>query len=368
MNDLGWIPKHLMYCAYFYAQHLDYLFEEGPDGHCFPVKNWDSISPDLPDYMSNIDARDFLSMGFQEFHDKRYEYKAPPSVAEPRDRMMACLKVISEGKKVISLSIDQCLALEDVDINVSLKDLQMPFPAVVIDIPNEYRSLRGLKDRFIVVHMSEEYRRLVICSFSGNLTDKWGNQSQSHPSDWMMAWPLKEEEDLSIEHLFNREVSGYKPREGATDLSSMRHVVFKTLRVALNTCLMMVYQGVVESDNKPTLQYNMALRKIMEANKKKKKKESKSLSKARGIVGGHFDKVYHFSKQMVSLFNKTEGEINHETGMSKGVKPHWRKAHFRMVACGKGRQDRRLTFIGRSFVNKHRFAGSMTDTTVLYKD
>lgn len=273
----------------------------------------------------------------------------------------ALFRTIQEGKKVISPTYEQAFKLSEVEARIKTEDFQMPFPSMIVEIPKGYCDAMSKRfnrhcPHYLLISKEEAHLTIVAAmdaEFQYSIQAKFGN--------------FKTMEDL----LSVKEDAG-----GEYDDNGERTMIHSLYRIAINTMILMVYSGVVEEVKKPSLSELKALLKIKKTRKRGKNATDKSYQRALATVGSR-TKQYRFCEQNLPLFTAKEvnvyqeDEVEDEGQEKRGSgnnKPHWRKAHFRYVACGKNWSERKLTFIERFFVGAKNFQGRMSETAVNFKD
>jgi hypothetical protein len=239
--------------------------------------------------------------------------------------VICTIEAIKHGKKIISPSYEQCLALENVEIKIPYEDFRMPFPALFVEFPHKY--YLSLLERFpgpcapnsAIILQREELGFICMAFLAAG----------DNPS--IVTTMNKKEVSGSIEdHLT------YLENKNEADDFREQKMIKVLQRVLFNYCLLLTNYGhkvIGHIDRKGRVN----------------PKEGEMV-----FVGLHqnIKKIY----KVIQYEDKG--------GTHAPVSPHWRSGHWRNQAYGEGLKLRRQRFIQPVFVRADRFGGNLGDTEV----
>lgn len=249
----------------------------------------------------------------------------------------------ADGLKAFCPTVEECLALAKVDLNITWSDYRQPFDTFVVVLPDGFFASdvsHGVGRPLAVVVRHDQTARLC-----GTLTACTGGENFSG-NYW---WGANSAE--SVESFLSRQ-----PSFNTTDAEESAHG--QATRIALNACLMLTQFGARH------LGYaSPGIVRDLEASLKKKKLPDRVRNANLAALKLTPD-IYAFD-QSVRL---CDYEGDHSSMGSGGceVKTHWRRGHWAKVACGTNRSDRRLVFRRPTMVNAHKFYGEKFNTTATY--
>lgn len=258
-------------------------------------------------------------------------------------------KCLGFGPKLFRPTREQCEALARTRVSVGFEDYRQPYPAVVIEFPEDYRRAvagrlgRAGCPRLLVAYHDEGRSGAVI------VLAIWHPPPGGEPITNVMV-PRPEYRDM--EDALARRVIG--PGDDPGDFAAAELAE----RLALNFCLMMTHLGVrVVGPLRPD-----------EARRHRKLARSRyTEERERGELLSVGDFTLLDFDQHVRLHDTIEPRAG--DGVPTGVrrKPHWRRGHWRMQPCGTGRAEKRLSFVRPVFVNLRLFGGDLGNTAVSYE-
>lgn len=231
---------------------------------------------------------------------------------------------LKHGPKVVRVAEEQYQALCNVDVNLELKDVQLPYPSVMVEMPPGH-----LHDWCLVHRYSDEV--LILTSMS-----------RDHASDvntLIRQW----EGHLAEEALEKHD----------DDLQNIAARNCQTLRVAVNILLCLVDRGFREEWLLPA-----------EAASDTRLAREFTPRGARAKVRlAEQPKLISFA-QVVKLHDSKSGASGH----SGAEMPfHWRRGHWRMQAYGARMQLRRRLYIAPCMVREDKLTVPASETSVTYE-
>ena len=263
----------------------------------------------------------------------------------------ALAKALASGPKLLRATSQQCRAMEHVDVNVSFSDYQQPYPAVFLELPNDYRKV--LEQRFaipcpkyVLSFHDVESQFIFVIAFTAFF------RSEGLPNIVVAALPPCPKYATVEDAL----------REGK-DLPADLQMGKIAQRISLNLCLLMTHYGVRE-DGPPNPGEAKALQRAIRRRKPSKADQARSqLAVMPTLIS--FKQEIKFCTEENRTTSNGDGIRIHGGGTPK--KPHWRRGYFRHQRIGPGRIETKLTFIPPVFVNSDHFGGDLKDTEVVYK-
>ena len=248
--------------------------------------------------------------------------------------LYAYSKALAEGPKLLCPTVDQCEALEYVDVNVSFDDYVQPFPTFLLELPEAYR--HTLTDRFgfecpelVLTH--HDARTKYILSFRSA-----GHAGHSTFHIMSPRWKTVEEALRFSD-------------ETGNDLDQCEVIQ----RVALNFGLLMTYYGVRNLGPVDPESHATHLRNARRRNRGK-------ADRARHLLDAEINLIEF--EQDVVVYDRQDTARTDSEGDGSSKRPHWRRGHFRRQFYGHARSSRKLIFVKPVLVNAHRFQGDVADT------
>lgn len=253
------------------------------------------------------------------------------------------VKVFAHGPKVFCPTAEQLRLLGEMTLNVPIGEYVQPFETFVIELPPEFVDTHIIpcdtvptqRPLFSILHYKDGSILHALYMDAMSSLKAWFHpcDPESEVEDWFSAYDC---------------APGVDPEE---------HKLEETVRrCALAYALLLDEVGVRKRGPAQPGQY-AALRKTADKNNQHSTKAREQL---------RVQPMLYELKQDVKLYTtvETAAQLGEPTGRT--VTPHHRRGHYRHVACGPGRSERRRTRIPPCFVNKHLFLGSMADAKVRY--
>jgi hypothetical protein len=221
-----------------------------------------------------------------------------------------CAEIRRSGVKVFRPSLQQCVALEHVAIDLKLAEYRQPYPAIIVEYPHDYAAMRQIKFPFSICY---------------------------HGNEMLMVW--RRHDELMDDTL----VSSIKDRTIEDALGTRLEGSFCELpckeatRAAINCCLIL--------SNYPIETHNLLRADLVRANRERARRD-----------GRHYLPPQELTLIQHIDFHEESSEPEHPTGLQLGdsrhrSKAHWRKGHWRRQPVGPGRQQMKLIFIKPILVN-----------------
>lgn len=244
--------------------------------------------------------------------------------------MYAISHWLLDGPKLFQPSADQCESMEQVDVGLRLSEYAQPYPALYVDFPDErYNPFVG-----VLCHHTPQF---LTCSL----------MSGGHQND--------------IVTTVSRRL-GDRPIEDAlqhfdSTCADTADVAVLAMRVALNSCLLLADYG---ASKRPMLP------KQLEDDRRLAREQTERGERARYRVRTSLS-VVTFAQDVKLHDEERRSARTSAEPTGREVGPHWRRGHWAMLACGKGRTERRRTFRRPTLVRGDLFVGQESDTTVTYR-
>lgn len=226
--------------------------------------------------------------------------------------------ILADGPKLFEIPPEMIDDLNQIAIPLVVKDYCQPFPACVVRSGDEYHYC-------LVV---EGHPLIVTCN--NGVIDFIG----------MMNQDATVEDYLSGSSVWSHEQGGMAKTQDADDVIAPHH-----FRATFNFLLLLMAGGFNEvTDRKRT-------------NKKRRDTPDKYLVPRK------------YRPQNIKLWQKRLIDATcPQDGHGSKKSPHWRRAHWRHVAVGKGRVRRELRLFPAVLVNKDHLAVDSADTSYVVKD
>lgn len=230
---------------------------------------------------------------------------------------------LGQGPKVFCPSVEQCKALENVEINLSLADYEQPYETllVVADYPPFNSAL---------CHFRKSIPMLNIVLNS---------EGRQYDITTTIVSVKKDIEDA---------VTKYDPDCRFTDAAML------LMRVAINSCLALVNYGHHSKYLFP---------KEIESDQRLAREKTERGERARKRLSLAVQQV-SFS-QDIRLHSVSS--MHESSGSGREISPHWRRGHWRMQACGASRSNRKRIFIKPMMIKQYLFTGDVANTTAVYR-
>jgi len=255
-----------------------------------------------------------------------------PPTGRARALLLALSTWIGQGPKIARPSVEQCRALEQVEVRLSLDEYTQPYPVLAVDLPD------GLYPPFraVLLQWLPETPCLGVHVFSTNLTDDISTMIRKDGK------PL--EASLSV--------------YDATVESHLVPQCLKLQRAAVNLALAMSHFG-------STAEYLLPNDVSRDRTVARKHAGTPKGKAAQERLPLHV-KLVEF-RHDVELFRAEPGVRLGAVGSGGEKGCHWRRGHWRMQPCGLHHAERRRIFIKPILVRADLFVGDVSDTTTVYQ-
>lgn len=275
-------------------------------------------------------------------------------VEGPRDffsllELYITTRVFSGGPKIFRPTAEQLKLLAEMQLNIPFSEYAQPFETMVIELPQDFCDTHVIPNpedcrKYIdspttrpvlsVLHLERGTLVHSVCTDVFTSMKSWYHPpATGELEEWMTA-------------VYTDDCT---PEE--QDMESL------VRRCALAYALLLDETGVKKLGPAQPGRY--------EAWRRTAEKRNEHSASARSQMRVH--PIVYELDQKVELYRTVEHE--HELGEPTGrtVTPHWRRGHWRMVACGPKHSLRRKVRIPHVFVNRHLFVGSMADAKATYE-
>lgn len=220
--------------------------------------------------------------------------------------------ILTQGPRVFRPTYQQCLAVEQVEVGVPLRDYRQPYEVMLIDLPSEYATARGAESPYLVYRSHDALFGYLLIPPSGEIYFFLSDANRVL------------EETLS-------------DIAGDLDQERVRRVRLVE-RVVMNCCLLLTPYAhrLVDLGSRSAFRENQRRRR--------RRGDATPLRMPQEIrLVQHID--FHVEDRV--LPSATQG------GTGDSVQPHWRKGHWRRQAFGAGWTQQRLICIRPVLVNAH---------------
>jgi hypothetical protein len=261
------------------------------------------------------------AIGFADLHDMSLaEQRLRSTISQPL--LMAVSAVLAQGPKLFIIPPDVIDDLNQVDIPLKVADYSQPFPAIIVKSNDEYHFCVAVERRPVIVTCNDG-----IVDYSGMMQLERSIESYLSDDRLVLEFPTR---------------NGSVLKPDTADPAFLAH----RFRGTINFILLLMAGGF---QREPSRQYKM---------RRKHGGASKRL----------VPEIY--KPQNIKLWQTRLIDANYPKGegTGSGKTPHWRRAHWRRVAVGKGRVQRELRLMPAVLVNKNHLAVDMASTSYEVKD
>jgi hypothetical protein len=281
-----------------------------------------------------------------------------------------------EGVKTVNINQLDAEALENTRVTISLEDYNQPFSTMFVELP----------PKFYEKHVVECPQGGTI--FAGQVTPKLHyphlvglHHFKSDQLNYLIGTVyftsnqvftvlLNDHFDppLDLDQNIQRAFSDGRLWKDSEAISRDENgVAFLSLRIALNTLLILEGEGMKKLGPSNPKYYEKLVRNVRKARTRKDSKDK--IETAETLL--QQEPIYYTFDQKVVIYDRDDLETDPVSGVSGHVgyhvHPHWRSGHYRMQRYGVGNLLRKRIRIKPVMVNKHRFGGSPANTTAMYE-
>ena len=249
------------------------------------------------------------------------------------------------GIHELSIPYSHAQGLINTSLNLDVDQFTSMFPTMVVSFPNE---------------MHQEFADMGIDMPLGTI---FHHNPDSH---LLTVQHLYRTDEISFTSFFSKQFSGNEtmehslqkniqrdwidPAEGGLSDSRKKSITMAS-RLVINVVLLAQMQNAMmpatDSELDPRRDKVRRFARLVSETLPKGKKMPKT--------------TYWTFQPKLKTYNESS-TLKSGEGTGASVKPHWREGHWRRVAIGVGRVDRKWVHIPAVFVNYEKFAGSMGDT------
>lgn len=271
-------------------------------------------------------------------------------------------RTVFEGPRVFRPSIADCVAMENINPNISLNEYVQPYPVMVVEYPREYSEKRIVVGESITSATLVRYRpimTMITCNRDkdGNVGSIWTSTITSSGAELTQGLSKEYHSDISKGlNVLVSETNSWSPDTIYT--MDEKKLGLNCARIAINSMLLMSMFGC-----KPAGTDNDRYLARLERQLSKQKDRKKAADLRTEIKS--IPRIYSLD-QSIKL-RKTERSKNDHEPTGRIVSPHWRRGHIRMQACGPNASEHKKIFIAPVLVNAHLFGGDWSDTQVTYR-
>lgn len=236
---------------------------------------------------------------------------------------------LADGPKVFEPTLEQCEAMEQIEVKIALQDYAQPYTAMMIWLPEKYYPFES-----------------VICFKPPAGCFACISTSADHTHD---ITTIINTGNRTIEECLNRFDEDCTPDE--------QQMCKRVFRIAVNSCLCLMNFGCKREPQ---------FKKAFERDRQLASEKTTRGERARERLGTAIQIVSF--KQTVKLHDHPplpKGQPGEPTGCE--MTPHWRRGHWRMQRVGKGRAEVKRVLVKPTLVRADRFAGAASDTETTYR-
>lgn len=244
-----------------------------------------------------------------------------------------------KGPKLFRPTVEQCEAMEHVEVRIPMTDYAQPYEAMVVEFPEAYR--KSLEIRSKAMESGRKAPRHVFLRHWPETTvfysvARFGEEEVAYLFQDRPEFPTAEEA-LKIHH----------GKDGADQV-----IAEAMTRVCMNLCLLLTNHPTRVAPSNPT-----ALAKAQ------RRRDSN------GLNGYNFEARTHvhlitFDREVVVRGKQKKRPA--AGGTHASPQPHWRRGHWRNQPCGAGKTETRRVLIPPVFVREEELVGGLEQTSTTY--
>lgn len=244
------------------------------------------------------------------------------------------------GIHELNLSMDQAIGLINTDVNLDVDDFTSMYPLMIVNFPDE------LKD-----HYNKKGEMFPSLCFVRHDPEK----------GYLLLEFLQHPEHCDeVAHgcltFFPKKLSKFETIQDKLDSQQIKEVMLKTsidaTKLAINSILLAQRNNaMIRLDKGPNHPLQQQFRRTM---------------RGTGNFNLFPEATFWSFQPNLKTFNSESKNNNTISEIAKTLKPHWRKGHWRRVAHGTKRAERKWMHFPAVFVNSESFAGTMIDTGTSY--
>lgn len=254
-------------------------------------------------------------------------------------QLLAYSRLLADGPKIVMPTVEQCEALAHVDLNLTFREYEQPFPVFVVQVPSGFQ-------RQLIEQFCQPCPRFVLPYHdrSGDFLTVLSSWGANATQGGVFTVFSKNTLDEKMEDVIQRVDGDLGPDyQQATVLD----------RIALNFSLLLTRYGF--RNDGPVDPKSFRKQTRLADSKSKRKRE-----RARRLLDSSFNRVRLL--QEVEFANRPACDVSNGEAIGAAKSPHWRRGHFRRARVGVGRTETRLVFVRPSFINAECFAGDRSNT------
>jgi hypothetical protein len=254
-------------------------------------------------------------------------------------------KHLAAGPKRFSPTYEQCIVMEQMELNIPCNTYTQSFPTVGIDFPKQYQ------DQLSAEHGIRCPTGMLAHRFDIGSTVLVSVIPDVVSGDFVKLFPGSP--DLMEDEIKSSELLRGMNDMPETEWRLSRRLERLTLNLNLLLCNFPINLNIIDLKRKKEIEAKLS------APNRTTRREAK-------IEYDLEPKSITFSQQ-IKLFD-TEGEP--ETGEPRphgSPAPHWRKGHWKRQRHGTALREVKTIFVRPVLVNKVKFVGDVKDTSTTYK-
>ena len=242
------------------------------------------------------------------------------------------------GLHELNLTMDQACGLINTNVNLDVDEFTSMFPVMVVNFPDELRQIYSEKKQIFpsvaVVHHSPEDGVLII-------------EFIYHQKDWQKV-------TTGLLTFYAKKVDNrFETIQDKLDWDETKAVMkpdgnaINAAKLAINSILLAQrVNNLVRIDKGPNDPVQQQFKRTMKGT-------------------GNFGKIkqasfWSFQNNLKTFNSQSESKDYEESG--RNMRPHWRRGHWRRVAHGEKRAERKWVHFPAVFVNASKFEGTMAQT------
>lgn len=243
--------------------------------------------------------------------------------------MQASSTWLFDGPKSFRPTVEQCAALEQIEVRLELHEYAQPYPALLIELPQNYYA----PFESVLCYRSDDGQMVSLCSHTSTRADDIVTtiRTDGRPMEIsLQRYDLNIDDDLS-------------------------RVCGRVLRVAVNACLALTNYGC---------QVEALRGSEVDRDRKWAKEQSERGERARERLATAV-RVVGFTQEV--KLHTDEGGRGPSEYTGREVTPHWRRGHWRMQRHGPHNSLIKRVLIKPVLVRADLFVGETSDTVAEYR-
>jgi len=260
-----------------------------------------------------------------------------------------------QGIKAFRPTVTECEALENCEPRVPCTEYEQPFDVYAIELPKDYSS-RRLTPGKLLDDSPIDVMPLAVVALHAKAAKAVAVFVILHSGQTLVhTFGVHSDTDTLADEL--KHTYGMAMSSSIDVTEEEKKLMLYGCNLAVNTSLLLTQYGCkrVGSTNGHR---ESRLRRYLQG-------KPNQYTTANQIELNSIPVVYGFD-QHIKIYDEAREPVEKEAGEGSGVvlKPHWRRGHWAMLACGEGRKERKKHFRKAVLINPHLLGGPEYNTRV----